>query len=282
MTGTHTRRIPPGSSPNPVGWFAQRQPPWPGRPDVTVRDRRQWTVRRSPSAIGITKDDQHNYLITLRDDVLYELSGSYNTCSWWFSREEAVSAVPWSEELGAVLNSGVDQLDDAIIELAGQVVPDGKYDVALLDLPIVHVDGINRNDYFTREVAATWPHEIDPAAPWDPKTSYYRSLPDDAVEGWTAEHAVGVFHLLLPAYEPERLDSELVGHYANRLAEGAHPTVLALTMLAHHELASYPRPAPDLVAHEIFAHVLLDGHHKAFAAATTGTPIRLLAFNHTP
>ena len=76
---------------------------------------------------------------------------------------------------------------------------------------------------------------------------------------------------------PNWLNTETVQTHRAALAEGSSATAVALSVLDVNQPANW-EGNPPVNEHWCLAHYLLDGHHKLFAAAEAGLPVRLLAF----
>lgn len=141
----------------------------------------------------------------------------------------------------------------------------------LLDLTPQLVQPGDPADYFSGEQVELW--GIDPAVgkPHDPRTEYYRasSLP--------LKERRQFFEFLVPLMPSARLDEETIAAYDERLRLGDRPTALAVSVLDVKQPADWEGD-PAVTEHWCLAHYLLDGHHKAMAAARGHHPLRLLSF----
>ena len=232
--------------------------------DGQVLAMRPWLVTRSSSPVSLDLVPTSWYpdvLIAVGGAPIYLLDVncdcSPDCCAWVFERQAGSGSVTTKSALSELLRAGVTGLDDESVAAVAEIVPDGAYQVVLLDLKVRSVSPGDPEDYFVTE--RIW--EVSGLSgsgsefvPFDPGTGYYRTL----------SNGHSPLHLMLPLNSEDALDPATVDDYARCLREGTRPTVVSATMLTACE--------------DPVAHVVLDGHHKLQAAAVTGVPIRVIAF----
>lgn len=72
------------------------------------------------------------------------------------------------------------------------------------------------------------------------------------------------------------LNEERVAEYQASLSANAKPTILTLSVLD--EKVAEEADEQSIWDHTCLAHYIVDGHHKAYAAAKSGRPITALSF----
>jgi hypothetical protein len=210
----------------------------------------------------------------------FEIGNSCDTCPFFFERlEGATETLSPGAAVSAALRDGIEQLEPELLELLGAVVPRGEYRACLLELEPTLVWPGGEADYFSHEQLGQFGIDHFWGLPHYPRTPYYRvsdipMAPDGRL-----------FEFVVPIVPPRWLDAETVAEYRNNAGAG---TALAVGILdvkapADWESAGVGPYVPGQVIesevnrHWCLAHYLLDGHHKTYAAANEGRPMRLLS-----
>jgi hypothetical protein len=202
----------------------------------------------------------------------YNLGTMCDTCGFLFERMNGANQSVSPDEIASALRGGISELDKEVIRAAGQALPDGAYNVALLELVPKLVWPGDEGDYFTHEQLEVW--GIDPfwGLPENPRVPYFRTptraAPDDAL----------LFEFVVPMFPPRWLDVDVVADYRGRLRNGHRPTAFGVSVLDVREPAMFEVEKPEKTKHWCLAHFLLDGNHKMYAAAEAAAPARLLTF----
>jgi hypothetical protein len=194
-----------------------------------------------------------------------------DTCPFVFERLVGANTKVSPQGLAETLRNGLVELEEPLLETLGDVVPAGDYSANLLELVPELVRPGEPRDYFSHEQLDVWGVDPFSGLPPNPGTEYYRGT-SARLDG-RAE----LFEFVVPMYPRRWLDDETVAAWARRLEDGARPTALALAVLDVRE----PHDASaDLAVtrHYCLASLLLDGHHRLFAAAEAGRPITILSF----
>ena len=198
---------------------------------------------------------------------IFELNLWCGTCPALFKKLSS----PPAAGLGLaneLVSAGLERVDEWAIQAYADVLPDSTYTGMLLEVsPRLVLPG-GPSDYFGHEQVATW--GLDPAtgSPEDPGTPYYRTFetPIDA-----GRH---LYEFMVPMVPPAWNDRGRVVEYAATAAAGT-ATAVAYSLLDVVQPAT--NEGADYYEHWVLTHFLLDGHHKAEAAAAAGAPLRLLA-----
>ena len=203
--------------------------------------------------------------LTLRGLPVFELNQWCGTCPALFQKltdPEAADLRLADRRLGV----GLDGIDDDVLRVYGQVLPESAYTVLLLEVTPSLVHPGSRCDYFSHEQVATW--GVDPGAgsPGNPGTPYYRTF-ETSVDA--DRH---LYEFVVPMVPPSWNDGDRVAAYS--VDDGNHPTVVAYSLLDLVQPAM--NEGSDYYEHWVLSHFLLDGHHKIEAAASAGRAVRLL------
>jgi hypothetical protein len=237
---------------------------------VTVRliEHRRMTLGQRDAALGFapgtgTGGWLMRYLM-IDGAPAYQLAYSCGTCGLVLRRDPAAAPLPIPlDEVRERLAAGVTSLDDDVVQSFGSRLPADDYLVVLLEeVPRLVTPG-SPDDYFSVEQPAAW-RDGEWETTTDPANVAYYRLGEAPV---TADERL--FQFAVPMTEPQRADPPTVGRYTE---PAGTPTAVALGVLD----ISGPWFAPT--EHWGLFHFLLDGHHKAVAAARAGRPLRLLSF----
>jgi hypothetical protein len=206
--------------------------------------------------------------LTVNGKRAFDLGADCETCRFLFERLPGAAQPSMPESLSASLRAGCVRLDDALMETASALLPDGLYRACLLRLTPSRVPPGSDDDYFTHEQAHVWGPNHAPR----PTTPYYR------VPALRARDGNRVHAFIVPMHHPDALRGRsMIAKYAQRLSEGAEPTAMAISTLDA-KWPAYRHGAEPRDADLCLTHLLLDGHHKMEAAAMTGLPLTMLSF----
>ncbi|WP_157597115.1 hypothetical protein [Streptacidiphilus rugosus] len=212
--------------------------------------------------------------LTVHGRPAFEQSFWCGTCALLFRRLDGADHYRDPALLRDRLATGLDRLDDDVVRAFVGLLAPGRYLPLLLETtPELVLPGGER-DYFLREQLDTWdaeqaPHDL----PVDPATAYYRldpgtplPVPDGGV----------LFEFVVPMQAASHDDPDTVDRYARALLDGGTPTAVAVGVLDTAAPAVWTKPPKLDAQHWALTHFLLDGHHKARAAALGGQRLRLL------
>lgn len=208
----------------------------------------------------------------------YGMGSTCDTCALWFTRLAGSTERVSIEGLGEALRRGLDNVSPDVADAVAAALPAGAYLPLLLDVRPRLVRPSEPGDYFTHEQVALWGVDGFWDLPHDPRVPYYRAGELDLPVARRPSGRARLYELVVPLYPPGWLDGGRVAFYADA-DDAGRATALAVSVLDVRQPAVWRGdrdPAPD--THWCLAHYLLDGHHKLFAAAQAGRPVRLLAF----
>ncbi|MGW9415828.1 hypothetical protein [Arthrobacter cupressi] len=202
-------------------------------------------------------------------DPAFELSFWCGTCPLLFKRLEGATERLSLPEMQQSLNSGLENIDDGVLEAFCTMLPGGSYVPMLLRLQPQLVFPGRAGDYFSEEQVDTWGVSGFWGLPEYPQTPYYRT--------WQApvDSSAHAFEFVVPMVPPAWNEPDRVKEYARKLSNSSTPTAVAVSIL------DVCQPAvdrgTDYCAHWGLTHFLLDGHHKMQAAAESQRPLQLLS-----
>lgn len=214
--------------------------------------------------------------LTIAGKKSYQIGVACAECSFSFERidEDSISKNTvinmLSQEIKEQLDTGIEKIDQHILDDIKAIVPNGKYQVVLTSVLPKLVVPQQQSDYFVEELA-----ELDYNAaqnPYNTKTNYFRlntaALPNE-----------DFFEFLIPIKSLDSLDKQRVKQHEELLVKGNRPTAVALSKITYgeppHRLVN---ENALIINHIVLSHYLIDGLHKVYASAKTQKPIALLFF----
>jgi hypothetical protein len=196
--------------------------------------------------------------------------GNYcNTCALLFEHLADPDQHVRVSALAEQLANGVSKREMFnVLNQVYRVLPQGAYEISLLELMPCLVHRGSPQDYFAVDRSLLW---IFPGDSGDPRIDYYRGMtkpiPPDAA----------LFEFVVPLYNLAGLNPKTVEEYERSIVAGKKPTALAITVLDRRQPAM-GRPNSPVADHYLLAHYLIDGHHKMLAAAEADRPLTVLSF----
>ena len=152
-----------------------------------------------------------------------------------------------------------------------RLLPVGKFTPVLWRWKPLLITPGSPADYFVKEQIDLWGVDGFWGLPHNPMTEYYRTpkvrLDKDA----------GLFHFGVPIYPHNWLNRETLELYQNQSGGKSPPTAVSISVLDVKQPADW-KDSPEFNTHYCFAHYLIDGHHKTYAAASKGTACTMLSF----
>jgi len=204
--------------------------------------------------------------ISIDSDPVFHIGNICGTCEFFFRRVSASDVDSFEiEEIRSILESGLSRIDKNVLKLK-QVIPNGKYTVALFTALPRQIDATHTPDYFAHEQRLAWGPADDESVPG---TQYYRG--DSRPIGKDKM----LFEFFVPFTNPNSTDPDRVNHYKELLASGSRPTAISLAVLDVKSSATRYSQYPE---HWCFANYLIDGHHKVLASDQSNLPITMLSF----
>jgi hypothetical protein len=201
----------------------------------------------------------------------FHIGNICGTCSFFFERLYGANQKISAREVSVALRQGLQSLDsDAVLKLQ-QLLPVGKFTPVLWHWkPSLVTPGLPA-DYFVKEQIDLWGVDGFWGLPHNPMTEYYRTpkarLDKDA----------GLFHFGIPIYPHRWLKRETLDFYRNQFGSQVTPTAVSISVLDVKQPTDW-KDSPEFNKHFCFAHYLIDGHHKTYAAASSGSAGTLLSF----
>lgn len=228
------------------------------------------TLGNSDTAVLRFNDDTTRGRFLRRDDEdAFKLSFWCGTCQFLFKRLEGSNQTLSLPEIQTTLNTGLEHIDESVLEAFSQVLEPGTYLPMLLQIQPRLIAPGGSGDYFSEEQVSTWGVNNFWGLPEHPQVPYYRSwqtaVNDDA----------HMYEFIVPMVPTTYNDQNIVAAQAQRLHASAQPTAVAVSTLDICAPATFN--STDYYRHWGLTHFLLDGHHKLQAAAETGHPLQLLS-----
>jgi hypothetical protein len=209
--------------------------------------------------------------LTIDGRKAYQIGNICGTCAFFFERMGGANQSIHVDKLVDTLNHGVTKLDERTIEDLKAIIPDGEYIVVLSEIQPRLCSPSSSEDYFSHEQIALWGVDGFWGLPHTPKTEYYR------LQARQLREERGFFEFLIPTFPHSWLKQDRIDEYKEILARGDKPTLVSLGILDIKQPANWIGDQP-ITSHWCLAHYLLDGHHKAYAAAVSGKPITMISF----
>ncbi len=215
-------------------------------------------------------------LLKIDNETIFDTGIACDSCVSYFEKlaGNPKHNISIGEQLSATLIAGITKLDEQVLAQAQMLIPNGEYLVILSQATPTLCHPGDENDYFCQELPAYW---WGYSSTESPKTEYYRLLTGKILTFGSE----GLFiEFIVPILDPQKLNLDRVKYYQKRFEAGEMPTILALSVFDAKYLQQEPEPSGDpYVGHLSFlTHYIIDGHHKAYAAALANKPITLLSF----
>lgn len=241
-------------------------------------DKKDIDVVESASELSFTTTGGSSWtvwdrFISYGGEQLFHIGNICGTCAFFFSqlKNDLKSGIR-VDPVRDILNKGLQSLDDHTTGQLKTILPDGKYQIFLMEIMPYLAKFNTKGDYFKEDQSALWGYVEDEI---EDKTGipYYRGT--DIKIGDTEK----LFEFFIPLYQLEFLNEERIEYYRNQIRSGAKPTAVALSVVDVKESMIYDeQPEDKIICHWSFANYLLDGHHKIAAAALERKPITLVSF----
>ena len=209
--------------------------------------------------------------LTIDEKPAYHIGNICDTCTFFFERLEGANKNVSSKEIANYLRDGLQLPDASLIDLIGQIMPSGEYEVLLLEAMPKMVQLGSEDDYFSNEQIKLWGIDGFLGLPHYPKIEYYRCMSQKM------KNHEQLFEFVIPMFPKNWLEQKTVAQYISRLESGDRPTALAISVLDVKQPANW-QGEPDITKHWCLAHYILDGHHKILASSQIGAPITILSF----
>ena len=201
----------------------------------------------------------------------FHIGNICGTCSFFFERLEGANQKIEPKVMIAALNDGIKGFDELSLDDLGRIIPDGKYIVTLYQVTPRLIEPSDEDDYFSKEQVDLWGIDSFIGKPHSPMTEYFRLTTSKL------NNSEGLFEFLIPTFPHNWLNKSRVSSYRESIKNGSKPTMVAISVLDVKEPADGENEI-DITSHWCLAHYVVDGHHKAYAAALENQPITLISF----
>jgi hypothetical protein len=246
-----------------------------------IKDMIGTKVRGSTSIISF-ESDKGNYwegwdrYIAIDGKKAYQIGNVCETCIFFFERLEGANRSVNPELVTEALNRGIEKLDKEFIRDLEKILPDGRYIVILSEVDLLLTSPGDSNDYFANEQIDLCGRQYLGGKPHSPKTEYYR------LNTKNIDDYIGFYEFLIPTFPLTQLDEQQVEEYSVLFNNSQKPSMVTLSVFDIWRPEDRVEES-TITEHWCLAHYLIDGHHKAFAAAINKkslTMISFLAVNH--
>lgn len=209
--------------------------------------------------------------IAIEGKKAFHIGNVCGTCSFFFERLEGANKSIDPEKVVKALNKGVRKIKTSFLDDLKKIIPDGKYIVLLSEvLPVLTYPG-DEKDYFSHEQVELWGMDAFWGMPHFPKTEYYRLTTKNINED------TGYYEFLIPTFPHNWLDKKRLAEYRKMLRKGHKPSMVTLGIFDTNQPADW-EGEKKITNHWCLAHYLVDGHHKAYAAALERKPVTMISF----
>lgn len=231
--------------------------------------------RKRPPVLAFQHGHFTRLIVHGKDAV--EFAASCGTCGLIFEQKGVVDR-PISDVEAVELLGDLSSIPSAAsLELLAQPLPSGRYSVGVFSgVADLALPGA-ASDFFVEHVVRL---NGEGGAP---QSAYLRHGEEQVIPkalrwGGGLESALATT-LIYPLQDIGRPDEQRVQHWIDHHAAGGTLTALAVSIVDQQAPAMDP---PDLSyphrEHRVLVHFLIDGHHRAVAAARLGAPLRLPSF----
>ncbi|MBX7245803.1 MAG: hypothetical protein K1X53_09905 [Candidatus Sumerlaeaceae bacterium] len=223
----------------------------------------------------------HHLLV--RGERIYEYGCPCGTCGILFRKVGRVEHRLDDRQAFELLD-GLQSLptEDTLRKLARLLVR-GYYYPLVLEATVRRVEPGTVDDYFATDVTRLFglePPEYE--LPKNPQTPYYRFGTDasmDRTGRLRGPHKALITSVIMPLHNPDDLHRARVDFWRAQSDAGVPMTALAVGIIDNQAPALEPKdPTYPYEEQFLFTNCLLDGHHRAQAAAESGVPLRILSF----
>lgn len=208
--------------------------------------------------------------LTVDRKPAFHMGNICGTCAFLFERLEGADQKIAARQISDQLQVGLVDIPGELLSAVSELVPMGEYVAILLEIQPRKIALGSSEDYFASEQLALFGKDPVWGLAHCPKIEYYRSLTRSL-----GDHRA-LFEFLVPMHPDTSLNKEQIQLYQQLIISGQCPTALAISILDVKQPADW-RDGTEITEHWCLAHYLIDGHHKVYAAAHEGRPIRLLS-----
>ncbi|WP_165024303.1 hypothetical protein [Dysgonomonas sp. ZJ279] len=240
-------------------------------------DHKSLKVQESNSKLSFTTTVGANWevwdrYISYNNKHLFHIGNVCGTCQFFFSQLKTDLTASYTiEEVRDSLNSGLNKLDENLLQYLKDILPVGDYECLLLKIYPHQTCFNGKGDYFAEDQALLWNYGEEKSEQIG--MTYYRGMDKIILD------KEKLFEFFIPLYQPQSLNEDRVLFYQNQIKKGIQPTAISLSVVDTKESMIFDEESEDgVICHWGFANYLLDGHHKIQAAAREQKTITLISF----
>lgn len=240
-------------------------------------DNHRITIKNSKTIVSFENNGEYwkkwDRYISIEGKQAYHIGNVCGTCEFFFERLEGANQTINPKEAIEELNIGLNSINNKTIDIISEIIPNGEYEILLLEISPKLINLSTQDDYFVKEQTDLWGMNGFWGLPHHPKVEYYRGSDDELGKERK------LFEFIAPLAPVYWADKERVEHYKEKINLKNKPTAIALGILDIKQPANWnDNLDPNINEHWCFTHYLLDGHHKILAASQLNKPITILTF----
>lgn len=188
-------------------------------------DKKSWLIKNSNSILAFEKSgggglDEWDRYITIDGKKAFHIGNVCGTCEFFFERLEGANQGISSEEISTTLQTGISKLDSEFLSKVSFILPDGDYEVSLIEMTPTLVDLGEEEDYFSNEQVQVWGIDGFWGLPHYPKTKYYRGITKELTD------SSKLFEFVVPTFPVHWLSDATVDKYESLITDENRPTAL--------------------------------------------------------
>lgn len=220
--------------------------------------------------------------LTVGGQRIFEYGCPCGTCGIVFRKlKSAANRISDAEAVELLGSLDAIPSDSVLLRLA-RILKPGAYYPVITEGTIRRIEPGAKEDYFANDVVRLFgldaPEYKEPSSP---KTPYYRIGTDRALNrtGRTSgPHKALITAVIMPLQDPASLKHDRVEYWKQQHAAGNRLTALAVSVIDDQAPAMDPKDQTyEYKEQFLLTNCLLDGHHRAQAAAELGAPLRILS-----
>jgi len=216
---------------------------------------------------------------------IFEFGPSCGTCGVLFRRVEEPGARVSDAEAAVMLGDLAEVPRQSVLEKLARLLPSGGYEVGVFSgVPSFVAPGSAEQFWLSHTVKLHGDNGLPDEYAEYAATSYYELGQRYERPGsqWGPKYPRLAAQFLMPLFDPALLDDARVSEWIEHAKDGLPLTALSLAVADDQSPAVEPAGSDHADyryrEHRVLLHFLLDGHHRARAAAVLGAELRVLGF----
>jgi hypothetical protein len=244
-----------------------------------VIDRTSRSINESNSIISFETTggggwEKWDRYLCIEGKKAFHIGNICGTCEFFFERLGGANGTNQGvspKDISKAFQEGLSNLDNKFLSDVSLILPNGDYEVSLIEVNPKFIELGEEADYFSNEQVDVWGIDSFWGLPHYPKVKYYRSLTKEIT------NSSKLFEFIVPTFPVNWLEEETLEKYKSIISKGNKPTALCLSVLDIKEPADYDDNTKH-PQHWCLTHYIVDGHHKIYSASQLNKPITVLSF----